>query len=147
MKLKAYFAGAIRGGRKYLGEYKAIVKQLQNMGIEVLTEHVSKSDVLELERSMTKQQIFQRDMEWLKNADFVVAEVSMPSLGVGYEICEALHLKKPVLCLCSERAKLSALISGNTSPDIRIRRYRDVEECAAIIEEFVRSHSFSFQNK
>ncbi len=134
-KLKAYFAGAMRGGRKYFEEYKAILKQLEEMNINVLTQHVIDS---ELELGLTKQQIFHRDLESLEKADFVIAEVSMPSLGVGYEICEALHLSKPTLCLCYENIELSALINGNTSPNIRIRRYRDVQECASIVEEFIR---------
>lgn len=144
MTLKAYFAGAIRGGRKYLENYKAIVKQLKNMGIEVLTVHVAEDEVLELEQGLTKQEIFQRDMEWLKKADFIIAEVSTPSLGVGYEISEALHLGKPVLCLCSESTKLSALINGNTSQNIRIRKYNDVRECASMIEEFLREFGLKF---
>ncbi|MEM2933376.1 MAG: nucleoside 2-deoxyribosyltransferase [Methanocellales archaeon] len=134
-KLKAYFAGAMKGGRKYLEEYKAIVKQLRDMNIDVLTQHVIDNS---LDLGLTKQQIFQRDLKSLREADFVVAEVSMPSLGVGYEVCEALHLGKPTLCLCREEVDLSTLINGNPSPLIRIQRYRDVQECASIIKEFIR---------
>ncbi|MEM2934185.1 MAG: nucleoside 2-deoxyribosyltransferase [Methanocellales archaeon] len=134
-KLKAYFAGAMKGGRKYLKEYKAIVKQLEEMNIDVLTQHVIDGA---LELGLTKQQIFERDLKSLEKADFVVAEVSMPSLGVGYEICEALHLHKPTLCLCYEEIDLSTVINGNTSPKIRIHRYRSVQECASIIREFIR---------
>jgi nucleoside 2-deoxyribosyltransferase len=133
-KLKVYFAGAMRGGRRYFEEYKVIAKQLEEMNIDVLTKHVIDS---ELESSLSNQQIFERDLKSLEKADFVIAEVSMPSLGVGYEVCEALHLSKPTLCLCCDNIELSALINGNTSPKIRICRYRDVKECASIIQEFI----------
>uniref|UniRef100_A0A4W2F8K6 2'-deoxynucleoside 5'-phosphate N-hydrolase 1 n=1 Tax=Bos indicus x Bos taurus TaxID=30522 RepID=A0A4W2F8K6_BOBOX len=39
------------------------------------------------------------DLAWLQQADVVVAEVTQPSLGVGYELGRAVALHKPVLCL------------------------------------------------
>ncbi len=51
----------------------------------------------------------------IKEADFVIAEVTNPSLGVGYELGYAETLRKPILCVFnkdSER-KLSAMVSGN----------------------------------
>ncbi len=38
-------------------------------------------------------------MEWLISADVIIAEVTTPSLGVGYEIGRAAALHKPILCL------------------------------------------------
>ncbi|KAB0337781.1 hypothetical protein FD755_025470, partial [Muntiacus reevesi] len=43
--------------------------------------------------------IHDRDLAWLQQADAVVAEVTQPSLGVGYELGRAVALHKPVLCL------------------------------------------------
>ena len=83
--------------------------------------------------------IFGRDMRWLERADALVAEVSAPSLGVGYEISHALHVRKiPVLCLVhSEVQNLSAMISGNTSPGFRLERYRTVNDMRGVIERFL----------
>jgi len=71
--------------------------------------------------------IYGRDMEWIALADALVAEVSGPSLGVGYEISYALHSRRmPVLCLVHEGAgSLSAMIAGNPSPLLRLERYGD----------------------
>jgi len=44
-------------------------------------------------------QILERDMDWLAKSQVVVAEVTQPSLGVGFEIARAITLNKPVLCL------------------------------------------------
>ena len=52
---------------------------------------------------MTPRQVYERDMAWLAECEAVVAEVTTPSLGVGYEIAEALHLRKPVSA-CTARA-------------------------------------------
>ena len=38
-------------------------------------------------------------MQWLSQSHVVVAEVTQPSLGVGFEIARAVTLNKPVLCL------------------------------------------------
>uniref|UniRef100_A0A8C2Y0N5 2'-deoxynucleoside 5'-phosphate N-hydrolase 1 n=1 Tax=Capra hircus TaxID=9925 RepID=A0A8C2Y0N5_CAPHI len=58
-------------------------------------------------RSLTRKEeaaggdklIHDRDLAWLQQADVVVAEVTQPSLGVGYELGWAVALHKPVLCL------------------------------------------------
>ncbi len=79
--------------------YQQIAAYLKSKGHQVLTEHVVQPDVLELEKNFTAEQIYSRDIEWLRACDCVIAEVSNPSLGVGYEICYALRIDKPVLCL------------------------------------------------
>uniref|UniRef100_A0A2K6V3K9 2'-deoxynucleoside 5'-phosphate N-hydrolase 1 n=1 Tax=Saimiri boliviensis boliviensis TaxID=39432 RepID=A0A2K6V3K9_SAIBB len=43
--------------------------------------------------------IHERDLAWLQQADAVVAEVTQPSLGVGYELGRAVALNKRILCL------------------------------------------------
>ena len=44
-----YFAASIRGGRKYLSNYKKIVAHIIENGHSVLTEHVILYDVIEQE--------------------------------------------------------------------------------------------------
>nr|XP_020769678.1 2'-deoxynucleoside 5'-phosphate N-hydrolase 1-like [Odocoileus virginianus texanus] len=58
--------------------------------------------------------IHDRDLAWLQQADVVVAEVTQPSLGVGYELGRAVALHKPVLCLFRPQSGrvLSAMIRG-----------------------------------
>jgi len=62
-------------------------------------------------------------MAWLADADVIVAEVSNPSLSVGYELGRAESLKKPTLCLYREREgrSLSPMVSGN--PETMVGRY------------------------
>lgn len=114
MALKIYFAGSIRGGRSDVALYHRIVKLLQKYGT-VLTEHVGDSGIDEKGDShLTDKEIFDRDMDWLRSADVLVAEVTQPSLGVGYEIGRAFEFKLKVLCLFRPESgrKLSALIRG-----------------------------------
>jgi nucleoside 2-deoxyribosyltransferase len=113
--MKIYFAGAIRGGREDARMYKNIIRYLAKIG-QVLTEHVGNIDInFKGEISNKDKNIFIRDINWLQMADVVVAEVTTPSLGVGYELGIAEKLKKPVLCLhkSSENYQLSAMLNGN----------------------------------
>ncbi len=129
-----YFSGAIRGGRQMQPTYAALVEFLQRAGCQVLTAHVAAPDVLEREQAAggSPEDIFRRDMHWLAACDLVVAEVSVPSLGVGVEIATAQHLGKPVLCLCRQDVSLSAMVAGN--PYLRLVRYRDTEEAVRALE-------------
>ncbi|XP_016068151.1 PREDICTED: 2'-deoxynucleoside 5'-phosphate N-hydrolase 1, partial [Miniopterus natalensis] len=58
--------------------------------------------------------IHERDLAWLQQADLVVAEVTQPSLGVGYELGRAVALNKRILCLFRPQSGrvLSAMIRG-----------------------------------
>uniref|UniRef100_A0A2K6NFZ0 2'-deoxynucleoside 5'-phosphate N-hydrolase 1 n=1 Tax=Rhinopithecus roxellana TaxID=61622 RepID=A0A2K6NFZ0_RHIRO len=58
--------------------------------------------------------IHERDLVWLQQADVVVAEVTQPSLGVGYELGRAVAFNKRILCLFRPQSGrvLSAMIRG-----------------------------------
>jgi nucleoside 2-deoxyribosyltransferase len=128
--MKIYFAGAIRGGREDVAAYLELVELLRAYGT-VLTEHVADDQLTSLGESTDDRMIHDRDLAWLREADCLVAEVTTPSLGVGFEIGKATEWGLPVLCLFrpdSGRA-LSALIAG--SDRVTVREYQsaaDVEE-------------------
>lgn len=130
-----YFAGAIRAGRDDWALYRAIVQRLREYG-EVLTEHVAAERLTAAGEPMNDRAIHDRDLQWLRRADVLVAEVTTPSLGVGYEVGKATLWSKPVLCLFrpdSGRA-LSGMIAG--CADVITREYRAVEELDEIFPAF-----------
>jgi 2'-deoxynucleoside 5'-phosphate N-hydrolase len=134
---KIYFAGSIRGGRDDQELYKKIIAYLQLHG-QVLTEQVGHAGITPSgESGISDQEIYSRDIDWLSSSDIVVADVSMPSLGVGFEIARAVALNIKVLCLyrVQEDKKLSAMISG--CPDILVKKYQTFEDVIQIIDEFV----------
>ena len=135
--MKIYFAGSIRGGRNDVNVYQQIIKHLKNYG-EVLTEHVG-SDSLSSkgENSLNDKQIHDRDINWLNSSDIIVAEVTNPSLGVGYEIAMALNLNKKVICLYKTQKdkKLSAMISG--SEKINVVEYDNIGEVKKSIDNIL----------
>ena len=133
--MKIYFAGAIRGGRDDATLYLEIVKLLRAYG-EVLTEHVAAPDLSVLGESRDDRWIHDRDLAWLRDADCLVAEVTTPSLGVGFEIAKATEWGKRVLCLYRPSAgrALSALIAG--SERVTVREYQNPADLRKIFDEF-----------
>lgn len=130
-----YFAASIRGGRDYASDYQKLIAHLAAYG-KVLTEHIADNALLAMEAHLSDKQIHDRDVQWLRESDVVVAEVTQTSLGVGYELATALFLDKPVLCLFnnSQGRQLSAMIKGQTK--FTHVDYVSLQEAYAAIEHF-----------
>ena len=136
--MKIYFAASIRGGRKDQNKYNELIQFLSSK-VEVLTEHVGDSSLEQTgEQNLSDKEIYKRDLEWLESADAVIAEVTNPSLGVGYELGIAEKLGKPVLCLFDDadhNRNLSAMISGNHK--ITTFRYTNLNQAKVEISNFL----------
>ncbi|ABL77427.1 deoxynucleoside 5'-monophosphate N-glycosidase [Thermofilum pendens Hrk 5] len=127
--MKVYLAAPMRGDRSALANVKKLLQALEERGYVVLTKHVA-DDVLDVEKGMTPREVFERDIRLLEEADVLVAEVSYPSLGVGFEIAYFLLRGKPVIALAlRERLEsVSAMIRGITWENFRLVAYSDVDE-------------------
>jgi nucleoside 2-deoxyribosyltransferase len=135
--MNIYFACSITGGREFESVYQQIVSTLTADGHEIPTSHLVQSDVIQNERELTPQEVYNRDTAWIKNCDVLIAEVSTPSHGVGYEIGFALNIGKPVLCLYSEKCKVSRMITGNSDPSLSIRSYANLQEAILQARSFI----------
>ena len=82
-------------------------------------------------------EILQRDIARIREADVIVAEATVPSLGVGYELGIGESFGKPVICLYREKdgRKLSAIIGGN--PRFQVQVYQDVDAAIELVKEFI----------
>ena len=135
--MKIYFAGAIRGGREDAQLYEKLIAYLKEKG-QVLTEHIGNTDLSwGGETSSKDEEIYNRDIKWLQSADIVVAEVTTPSLGVGYELGIAEKLNIPVLCLyqLDKGNRLSAMVRGNAI--FTCREYTVFIEAQKCIDDFI----------
>ena len=110
-----YFCGSMRAGRQDVDLYGSLVEKLSKYG-EVLTPFVADKKITELgsEHEGGDKGIHDRDVTLLRQCSVVVAEVTVPNLGVGYEIGRAVAMGKQVLCLYrpQEGRLLSAMIRG-----------------------------------
>lgn len=132
--MKIYFAGSITGGRSDAEIYQFIIEQLASWG-QVLTEHVANRDLLPSGEDEEPQVVRGRDLLWLEESDVLVGEVSVPSLGVGYEIAKAEEWGKKILLLHRPvRNRISPMLSG--SPRIAWQEYQNQEEIIQIINDF-----------
>jgi hypothetical protein len=136
MTRKIYFAGSIRGGRTDSHKYAELIDHLKRYGT-VLTEHVGSPDLTSQGEGLPKREIYKRDISFIKEAELMVAEVSTPSLGVGYEIAKATEANIPILCLfCEDNStSLSAMIEG--SPFVITKYYSDTIEAKKYIDDFI----------
>ncbi|MGB9708556.1 nucleoside 2-deoxyribosyltransferase [Infirmifilum uzonense] len=126
---KVYFAAPMRGVRGALNESRELVKLMEDNGLMVLTKHVIE-DVLDTDKGMSHQEVFERDIRLLDEADILIAEVSYPSLGVGFEIAYALLKGKTVMALVKKDRveSLSSLIRGITMKNFHLIEYSSPNE-------------------
>ena len=123
--LKIYFGGSIKGGRSKVEDYKKIVDYLKTVGT-VLDEHVADPNLKSTGETIGPVEIYKRDVNWINECDILIAEVTVPSLGVGYEIGYAESLNKKIICLYQANENLSAMIKGNEN--ITQISYNNIDE-------------------
>ena len=135
--MNIYFSCSLTGGRNDQPVYAAIVEFLLAEGHEVSTAHLARPDVMDAERVVDAVKVFTRDVEWVQACDTLIADVSTPSHGVGYEIALALSLEKPVLCCYREGASVSKMITGNTEKTLALASYQDSDAAVEAIHSFL----------
>ena len=135
--MKLYFSGSISGGRQHEAIYQHVVAHLQARGHHVLSAHVADPSALETEKDMPPREVFERDVNWVKDCEAMIAEVSTPSLGVGYEYALAVQLGKPVLCVYRSGLRLSKMITGNPAPNLTVMAYSSAAELDAVVDAFL----------
>ena len=136
--MNIYFACSITGGRDFQPVYEAITAALLADQHEVPTAHLAGTDVKMLEAAVNPNEVYERDVAWIRACDALVAEVSTPSHGVGYEVAFALSLGKPVLCLHRQGQPVSKMITGNSSPNIRVAAYADASGAVKVVRNFLK---------
>lgn len=133
--MKIYCAGAIKGDVKFRKYYQHIIDTTLSYGAEALTELNLR---LQPGEQLSDKEIYERDISWLSGSKAVIAEVSGASLGVGFEISYALYaLGIPVLALYNKEVRVSAMITGCSSPLLTTRAYADESEINSYIETFI----------
>jgi hypothetical protein len=137
--MNLYFACSVTGGREYEAVYQALTRALLADGHQIPTAHLADAGVVELELSVPAQEVYARDVAWIAQAKALIAEVSAPSHGVGYEIGCALQAGKRVLCLAHNQRRVSKMITGNPDPNLVFRAYADDSDAVQMAREFVQS--------
>ena len=132
--MKIYFGFTVAGDRSSVDVARRLVELLETMGHEVLTRHLVNDNAAQMDRGITPQAVYQRDMNWLRQCDIFIAEVSGSSFGLGYEAGYVLGSSEKKAVLFYRRAaapRISLLITGNTHPNCRLAPYSEPGEIEA----------------
>ena len=134
--MKIYFACSIRGGRNDAELYAELVSYIKTRAT-LLTEIFADGKLTHHGMDKPSSEIWITDIAWVKESDAIIAEVSNPSLGVGYEIAKAEEWGKPVLALFKDDGarKLSAMIDG--SPQTKVVYYKTIAQAQSAIDDFL----------
>ncbi|MBT8379225.1 MAG: nucleoside 2-deoxyribosyltransferase [Ignavibacteria bacterium] len=131
-----YCAGPIRGDVSYQKFYAEVINHIEDEGHSALAEFNGEFSV---SVPLTETQIYKRDLKWIDGSKLMIAEISGPSLGVGFEIAYAIFQRKiPVLALVNSNVKnVSAMLTGCNSPLLTISEYDNMDGMKHIISEFI----------
>jgi nucleoside 2-deoxyribosyltransferase len=132
-----YFSCSLTGGRQDQPAVAAMVAHLQSLGHRVLTEHLASEALALHDSALSPEAVFQRDTQWLRDCDAVIAEVSTPSHGVGFEIAYALDRGIPVLCLARDGVPVSKMLTGIRQAHFEFQIYGRPTEAEASMEAFL----------
>lgn len=112
--MKIYMSGSIYGGIQKIETYKKLIKALKNYG-EILDDQIADENTIAKEGFQNDEDIYKDLESKMKIADIIFAEVSIPSLGVGYELGFADKLGKRIIAIYDEiyTPKVSTMIRGN----------------------------------
>ena len=110
---------------------------IPGVGHHVPTALLASPDVMPLEGVVSPEDVYARDIRWITECDMLLAEVSTPSHGVGYEIGYALSLGKKVLCLYRKGRKVSKMILGNPHSKLTIHPYETPEQAVQLLSNYL----------
>ena len=134
--MKIYISGSIYGGTQKIETYKILIKELEKYG-QVMNKQVADENTIANEVYQKDEDIFCDLENKLYEADLIFAEVSIPSLGVGYELGFADKIGKKIIAIydCNYVEKVSTMIRGNKR--IKLIPYKDIREITDNLKEII----------
>ena len=104
-----------------IGIYKKLIQICRENEFEVS----SPLDTMEFTGNDEERYI--RAMELINSADYIIAEMSIPSTGQGMELQQAIIKNIPILIVAKENSKISGLIKGSKGI-VDILYYNNIED-------------------
>lgn len=135
--MKIYFTSASTTNPESVHRVKNAIDTLKSLR-HTLTSGEQIIKLHDQKRGIGPTDIFLREKKAIEESDCIVAEVTVPSSGVGGEIVYALTHDKPVLCLFYKDAEdsLSPMITGNPSEHLYLEHY-DEDSLSIVIKQYL----------
>lgn len=153
---KVFFSASIYAIPELIENYLEIVKNINSSGSLVISDwtkswqtiaknhkktgkrKIKESDILKI---IDRGKLYEEHTKAIQQCDVVIAEVTKPTITVGYQLFYAISHKKPVLALYNSKAKdidLSVIksIIYSESPLILLKKY-DPRSLPFIINNFL----------
>ncbi len=127
-KYKIYFACSISGEQGGKADKQLIVDILKKLKQDILSEiYINYDAQTEKNKKESDAEIYKISMDWIKDANLIVADVNKISLGVGYEIGWSIRDGKKVIALCKKERweSLSPMIKGITDSNFKLYAWSD----------------------
>lgn len=137
--INVYFTASTSYDGEYIENYKKIIEYLASQGCNIISgRQIVDQTLRRKDDTLSKQEIYRREIERIDKADCVIAEISHPSHGVGGEIIYALNHSKPVLGLLFKDGenKISPIIEGNPADIFFLERY-NFDKLPYILKHFI----------
>lgn len=134
--MKIYFGFTVAGDRSGIAVARQIVQLLEAAGHEVLTRHLVEENASTADRALGPRAVFERDMQWLDQADIFIGEASGSSFGMGYEAGYVLGATSKRVILFYRRefeSRISLLIVGNTHPRCTVVPYSAIGDVEGLL--------------
>ena len=135
--MRIYISGSIYGGTEKIETYKILIKELEKYG-EVVDKQIADINTIANEAFQNDEDIYKDLEQKLLTADLIFAEVTIPSLGCGYELGFADKLNKKIIAIYDQNytPKVSTMIRGNKR--IKLIPYRDIEEIIKQLDSLIK---------
>lgn len=125
--MQIYFLGSISALDKCASQYLKIIEILETSQHKVWYEHIIKRKPGEKDYYPVKEDSDYHDLtvNRIKYSDAMFAEVSYPTVNVGYEIAFALSIGLPVYAFYKDDTELPTMFKGNSDPNFKKFAYND----------------------
>ncbi len=134
--MKIYISGSIYGGTEKIETYQKLIPALEKYG-EVLDKQIADPNTIANEAFQSDEDIYLDLEKKLISSDLIFAEVTIPSLGVGFELGFADKLGKKIIAIYDEiyTPKVSTMIRGNKR--IKLIPYKDISEIINTLDSLI----------
>lgn len=115
--MNVFLSIPIQGQRLNYKKYEVIISVLKELNHNILNiNEISNLPSLNFLTNANPEEVYLHDINLLNNCDMLIAEITNPSLGVGYELAKAESMGIPVLYLYNEKRLpfISLMIRGTT---------------------------------
>ncbi len=132
--MKVHFMGDPRGDKD---TYKKVIDVIEKTGNTLVTDYILHRDQesVEKETEAESELFIKKSTSWIKKADVIIFDVSLPSVSVGFDVATALNYSKPVIVIYNRQAQSLVLnsLKGLNSERMQILSY-DMSTLAETLE-------------